>query len=173
MWNYAQHFALNDNNYTTQFGPSTPGALNLISGQTNGFAATLNVLDGSGNLLHGTHEAFGDASHVASNITEIGDGDPLQDLCSNGAIDQVTMAGRNIGDLLNDKGISWGSFMGGFDLTAVNANGSTRCASSTTTAPGTLPSPRPIHPAHATVPEYASTGMKAPSGFGASYPATT
>ena len=42
LWNYAQHFALNDNNYTTQFGPSTPGALNLISGQTNGFAATLN-----------------------------------------------------------------------------------------------------------------------------------
>ena len=49
LWNYAQHFALNDNNYTTQFGPSTPGALNLISGQTNGFAATINVLDGSGN----------------------------------------------------------------------------------------------------------------------------
>jgi phospholipase C len=24
MWNYAQYFALNDNNYTTQFGPSTP-----------------------------------------------------------------------------------------------------------------------------------------------------
>ncbi len=36
LWNYAQHFALNDNNYTTQFGPSTPGALNLISGQTSG-----------------------------------------------------------------------------------------------------------------------------------------
>ena len=40
LWNYAQHFALNDNNYTTQFGPSTPGAINLISGQANGFAAT-------------------------------------------------------------------------------------------------------------------------------------
>ena len=39
LWNYAQHFALNDNNYTTQFGPSTPGAINLISGQTNGVAA--------------------------------------------------------------------------------------------------------------------------------------
>src|SRR6202521_2149306 len=39
LWNYAQHFAMNDNNYTTQFGPSTPGALNLISGQTNGFPA--------------------------------------------------------------------------------------------------------------------------------------
>ena len=137
LWNYAQHFALNDNNYTTQFGPSTPGALNLISGQANGFAATKNVLDGTGNLLHGTHEAFGDAAHSPSNLTEIGDGDPLDDVCSNPAIDQVKMAGRNIGDLLNDRGITWGSFMGGFDLTAVNANGTTGCARLTNpTAPG-------------------------------------
>jgi hypothetical protein len=113
LWNYAQHFALNDNNYTTQFGPSTPGAINLISGQANGFGATLNVLDGSGHLLHGTHEAFGDASRIPSNITVIGDGDPLQDACSNPTLDQVTMAGKNIGDLLNAKGVTWGSFMGG------------------------------------------------------------
>jgi phospholipase C len=138
LWNYAQNFALNDNNYTTQFGPSTPGAINLISGQTNGLAASKNVLDGSGNLLHGTHEAFGDAAHTASNITEIGDGDPLLDVCSNPSLDQVTMAGRNIGDLLNDKGITWGSFMGGFDLSIVNANGTTKCARETNpAAPGT------------------------------------
>jgi phospholipase C len=138
MWNYAQHFALNDNNYTTQFGPSTPGAINLISGQANGVAATLNVFDGSGNLLHGTHEAFGDAAHIPSNITEIGDGDPLQDVCSNPTLDQVTMAGKNIGDLLNAKGITWGSFMGGFDLGVVNANGTTGCPRETNpTAPGT------------------------------------
>ena len=92
LWNYAQHFALNDNNYTTQFGPSTPGAINLISGQTNGFDATLNVLGATSNLLHATHEAFSDAAHTPSNITEIGDGDPLLDVCSNPTIDQVTMA---------------------------------------------------------------------------------
>ena len=104
LWNYAQHFALNDNNYTTQFGPSTPGALNLISGQTNGFAATKNVLDSSGQvLLHATHEAFGSATPDASNITEIGDGDPLAGRLLQPAIDQVTMAGKNIGDLLNAK----------------------------------------------------------------------
>jgi phospholipase C len=138
LWNYAQQFAMNDNSYTTQFGPSTPGAINLISGQANGFSATLNVLDASGNLLHPTHEAFGDASHVASNIAEIGDGDPLLDICSNPTLDQVTMAGRNIGDLLNRRGISWGSFMGGFDLTITNPNGTTGCARQTNpTAPGT------------------------------------
>ena len=39
LWNYAQHYTLNDNSYSTQFGPSTPGAINLISGQTNGAVA--------------------------------------------------------------------------------------------------------------------------------------
>ena len=32
LWNYAQNYAMSDNNYDTNFGPSTPGALNLISG---------------------------------------------------------------------------------------------------------------------------------------------
>ena len=31
LWNYAQHFALSDNSYGTTFGPSTPGALKLVS----------------------------------------------------------------------------------------------------------------------------------------------
>jgi phospholipase C len=141
LWNYAQHFALNDNNYTTQFGPSTPGALNLISGQSNGFAATKNVFVDPNNpttLSHGTHEAFGDALKIIDNITEIGDGDPLGDICSNPTLDQVTMAGKNIGDLLNARGITWGSFMGGFDLSVVNANGTTGCLRQTNpTAPGT------------------------------------
>ena len=42
LWNYAQHFAMSDNSYDTTFGPSTPGAINLISGQTNGVIETLN-----------------------------------------------------------------------------------------------------------------------------------
>jgi phospholipase C len=36
LWNYAQHFAMNDNAYTDTFGPSTPGALEVVSGQNNG-----------------------------------------------------------------------------------------------------------------------------------------
>jgi phospholipase C len=139
LWNYAQHFALNDNNFTTQFGPSTPGAINLISGQTNGFDATKNIYKPDGvTLAHPTHEAFGDAAHLTSNLTEIGDGDPLGDVCSNPTLDQVQMHGRNVGDLLNAKGITWGSFMGGFDLTIVNPNGTTGCLRQTNpTAPGT------------------------------------
>ena len=36
LWNYAQNFAMNDNSFGTTFGPSTPGALNLVSGNTHG-----------------------------------------------------------------------------------------------------------------------------------------
>src|SRR3979490_2791979 len=104
LWNYAQHF-----------GPSTPGAINLISGQTNGIAAAINVVaTTNNNLIHPTHEAFGDNGKTMGNMTLIGDADPLLDVCSNPASDQLTMAGRNIGDLLNDKNITWGAFMGGF-----------------------------------------------------------
>jgi phospholipase C len=44
------------------------------------------------------------------------------------------MTGKNIGDLLNAKNISWGWFQGGFNLQAVNANGTTGCARSSTSA---------------------------------------
>ena len=36
LWNYAQNYAMSDNNFDTAFGPSTPGALNVISGNTGG-----------------------------------------------------------------------------------------------------------------------------------------
>src|ERR1700735_4639171 len=36
FWNYAQNFAMSDNSWDDNFGPSTPGALNMFSGQTNG-----------------------------------------------------------------------------------------------------------------------------------------
>jgi phospholipase C len=138
LWNYAQHFALNDNSYTSQFGPSSPGALNLVSGQTNGFDTTFDVLGPTNNLLHTTHEAFGDASQTPSDLTLIGDADPYGDVCSNPNGDQVTMHGKNIGDLLNARGITWGSFMGGFDLTITNPNGTTNCQRETNPkAPGT------------------------------------
>ena len=39
LWNYAQNYAMSDNNWDTTFGPSTPGALNVISGDTGGAQA--------------------------------------------------------------------------------------------------------------------------------------
>jgi len=118
MWDYAQKYAMGDNAWTTNFGPSTPGAINLISGQTNGFAAT----NRSPTLMSPNHVV----SDGIGGYTLIGDTDPLGDVCSTAA-DQTMMAGKNVGDLLNTGGVSWGWFEGGFDLTITNANGTTGC----------------------------------------------
>ena len=159
LWNYAQHYAMSDNSFGTQFGPSSPGAINLIAGQTNGFTHTTNVQDGSGNLLHSTHEAFGDAAHTPSNLTLIGDADPEQDQCSNPSGDQVTLTGKNIGDLLNKGNITWGWFEGGFNLQTVNANSSTGCARFTvaTTALNPASASTDYIPHHQPFQYYAST----------------
>ena len=63
-------------------------------------------------------------------FTMINDVDPGYDVCSVPK-DQAMMTGKNIGDLLNAAGISWGGFMGGFDLSIKNANGTTGCKRST------------------------------------------
>jgi len=67
-------------------------------------------------------------------LTVVGDPDPVGDVCSAPTRNQVQMGGRNIGDLLNDAGVSWGAFMGGFDLTVKNSNGTTGCLRSSTSA---------------------------------------
>ena len=121
LWNYAQHFAMNDNAYTDTYGPSTPGALNVISGQTNGM---LTIKTSKAPSTMAAPSYF--INDGQGGFTMINDVDPAADACSS-PTDAVLMSGRNIGDLLNDAGITWGGFMGGFDLTAKNANGTTGC----------------------------------------------
>ena len=41
LWNYAQHFAMSDNSFGTTFGPSSPGAINLASGDTGGVSRAI------------------------------------------------------------------------------------------------------------------------------------
>jgi len=120
MWNYAQHYAMNDHSFSTTFGPSTPGALNLIPGQTNGVVNTVNpgsavIPDGNGGL------------------TDIGDADPTGDICSS-TTSSISLSGKNIGDLLSTANVTWGWFEGGFDLTITNPNGTTGCSRSTVSA---------------------------------------
>src|SRR5437899_3216594 len=121
LWNYAQHFAMSDNFYGTTFGPSTPGAVNLISGQTNG-AVGFARSDGMGTSTINNIVADGQGG-----FTMFGDSDPHGDVCSSTTSATTEMTGKNVGDLLNAKSITWGWFQGGFNLTAVNANGSTGC----------------------------------------------
>jgi phospholipase C len=141
IWNYAQNFAMNDNFFGTTFGPSTPGALNLVSGQTNGVIATLN---GTGDEVDGGN----------GTLSVVGDPDPLNDTCSNSTRNQVQMGGQNIGDLLNAAGVTWGSFMGGFNLKITNSNGTTGCSRSSTGLAGTT---NDYIPHHAWFQYYAST----------------
>jgi phospholipase C len=116
FWNYAQNYAMSDNNFSDGFGPSTPGAVNLISGQTNGAVvpaglSASTIPDGQGGL------------------TLINDTDPTFDVCSS-KTSQVSFTGKNIGDLLNAADISWGSFMGGFNLQTIAQNGTSGCTRS-------------------------------------------
>lgn len=122
LWNYAQNFAMSDNFYSTTFGPSTPGALNLISGQTHG--ATVGP-----STTIATLQTDGDITGCDQNqvCTVIGDPQPAFDDCS--TRETVQMSGKNIGDLLNSKGIRWGWFQGGFRPTSVN-NGKAACGAS-------------------------------------------
>ena len=121
LWNYAQHFALNDNSFDTTFGPSTPGALNVISGQTNGLTQHSAAAD-----------SFATTNGGNGTLSVIDDSDPFGDVCSSTAV--VQMAGQNVGDLLSAEGVSWGFFSGGFDLTITNPNGTAGCKRSTTSA---------------------------------------
>ena len=128
LWNYAQHFALNDNSFGTDFGPSTVGAINLVSGQTNGVVP--------GKITGGTGSLVGDGN---GGYTVVGDPDPYGDVCSgpaepNGEGSTVQMGGTNIGDLLNAAGVTWGWFAGGFNLSIENPDGSTGCARQSTSA---------------------------------------
>jgi phospholipase C len=111
LWNYAQHFAMNDNSYSSMFGPSTPGLLNLVAGTT-----------------YPSTPSAPNAKVVPSNAgpgSLVGDLDPTGDVCSAGTT--VRSGSLNIGDLLTSAGVTWGSFMGGFDLTITNPNGTTNC----------------------------------------------
>jgi phospholipase C len=119
LWNYAQHYAMSDNSFDTNFGPSTPGALNLVSGQLNG---VINNANGTSAITNGG----------AGSTTDIGDADPVGDVCSTATGEVFSMTGTTIGDLLNAKGISWGFYTQGFDLSVVNANGTTGCKRTTT-----------------------------------------
>ena len=117
LWNYAQYYAMSDNAFSDTYGPSTPGALAAVSGQTNGAV----VVKGSSSA---------EVSDGQGGITLDGDVDPAYDTCSS-ATSTLYMTGKNIGDLLNAADITWGGFMGGFDLGLTNSNSTTGCARST------------------------------------------
>jgi phospholipase C len=132
-WNYAQHFAMSDNSYNTNFGPSTPGAINLISGNTSG--ATMLPLAADGKT------AGSPAGNLAGGLNSgavIGDPRPGFDNClttpavGTAKKTRITMSGTNVGDLLNKKNITWGWFQGGFGVNGKNLDGTPACGATST-----------------------------------------
>jgi phospholipase C len=107
LWNYAQGFAMSDNSHGTTFGPSHIGVLNLVAGNTHGAVPnqpTPAIIDGT--MIGNVQPPFDDC--------------PISDLTAE-------MTGKNIGDLLNTKHISWGWFSDGFKPTEVLADGTAVC----------------------------------------------
>jgi phospholipase C len=125
LWNYAQRYAMNDNSFGSMYGPSTVGAVNLVSGQT-GFAQ-----------IALTFSSFGVIGTTSPQVTITGDPDPALDDCGADAGGTKTgqgtveiTSGKNVGDLLNAKGVTWGWFQGGFKPTvAATATSPAVCGS--------------------------------------------
>jgi phospholipase C len=133
LWNYAQNYSMSDNNYDTDFGPSTPGALNVISGS-----------DGDGYAVSPTTGAVEPSSAVSALNTAglgtiYGDLDPAYDDCSDSSHTTTSpvgvMTGQNIGNLLNAANVTWGWFQGGFAPTST-ANGYAVCGATHTNIGG-------------------------------------
>jgi phospholipase C len=110
LWNYAQHYSMSDNSYGTTFGPSAPGAINLVSGDTGNVDTSHSV--NSPSLSTSTSPDGDLTGNGKGGYSLTSDAQPYWDDCS--TRDAVAMSGTNIGDLLNQRGISWGWFEGGF-----------------------------------------------------------
>ena len=101
MWNYAKQFSLSDNFFGTTFGPSSPGAINLVSGNTGNVGLQINGANTDGDTV----------SDGKGGYSLVSDAQPYYDDCS--TRDAVSLTGTNIGDELNRAGVSWGWFQGG------------------------------------------------------------
>ncbi|HEY2106583.1 MAG TPA: alkaline phosphatase family protein [Candidatus Binataceae bacterium] len=115
LWHYAQHFAISDNFFGTTFGPSMPGAINLASGQTHGVIPP-NIIDS------------GDPKAVDGTL--IGNEPAKYDDCATESGTKIEFTGRNIGNLLNDAGETWGWFADGFRPDSFLPDGTAICSRS-------------------------------------------
>jgi phospholipase C len=114
FWNYAQHYAMSDNSFSPTFGPSSPGAVNLVSGDTGGVGLQSTKPPASSAVSVATASAPNAdiTADVKGGFSLTSDAQPYFDDCS--TRDAVSLSGRNVGDLLNAAGLSWGWFQGGF-----------------------------------------------------------
>ena len=121
---------MSDNMYSSTYGPSTPGALNLIAGQTHGVHA---VDSKTGKPATDSYVVSGADAKGVGTVTN--DPDPAYDDCADSNHTSTNnlgvMDGKNIGDQLNNAGVSWGWFQGGFAPSTAYAGDGTYAQCST------------------------------------------
>jgi phospholipase C len=125
LWNYAQHFSMSDDSFGTTYGPSAPGAINLVAGNTHGVTGMtqtgfgpvpgINQSTGASGMATVT-VAGSDSNGNTGGGSIVGDPRPFGDVCNPLGSAQVKLnnPSRNVGDLLNASGLTWGWFQGGF-----------------------------------------------------------
>ena len=129
IWNYAQQYSMSDNAFTLNYTPTTPGHLNLISGNTGNIISskpTDRVLNGY--MIDNLNSTLDDCSYDEDNIINTVD-NPTK--ISGYVVDQ-----KNIGDTLNTAKVKWGWFSGGFKPTGVNKYGKVICGKKSTSRYG-------------------------------------
>ena len=120
LWNYAQNFAMSDNSFGTTFGPSAPGAINLVSGDTGNVDMAHTANNPSKATAAAPNADITADGNGGYSLT--GDAQPYYDDCS--TRDAVALTGTNLGDQLNAAGVSWGWFQGGMRPTTSFATAS-------------------------------------------------
>ncbi len=94
LWNYAQHYSMSDDSFGTTFGPSAPGAINLVSGDTGNVDTSHSANNPS---LSTSTSPDGDlTANGKGGYSLTSDAQPYWDDCS--TRDAVAMSGTNIGD---------------------------------------------------------------------------
>jgi phospholipase C len=106
LWNYAQQYAMSDNVFATEFGTTVMGHINLISGLTHQTNITSNADIANGSIIANINPAA------------------ALDDCTSGLT--VAMTSKNVGDLLNARGVTWGWFYGDFAATGF-VGGTAQC----------------------------------------------
>jgi phospholipase C len=116
---------LSDNTFGTTYGPSAPGAINLVAGNTHGVTGVtqtgfgpvpgINQSTGASGMATVT-VAGSDSNGNTGGGSMVGDPRPFGDVCNPLGSAQVKLdsPSRNVGDLLNASGLTWGWFQGGF-----------------------------------------------------------
>jgi phospholipase C len=106
IWNYAQHFAMSDNFFATEFGTTSMGHFNLISGQTHQTSvASIAGKVANGSVIANLNAGFDDC----------------------GGTGTIQMTSKNVGDLLTTAGVTWGWFYDTFARIGSNADGTAIC----------------------------------------------